>query len=294
MKTIKNILLLTMLISSLLLTGCTQEAPPDESEDGTHEMSIGTLHLQITDKPGDLDILYANVTISSIYVHKADADETDKPEEPLYENIDDYDDEFIAEAYGPYTGEKDIEIQFYGNATGGNKPYNWTWDLGDGTISYDQNATHTYSANGTYTINLTVTDEDGAGIKDWYVTIATIGNDDEDSDAGWYLFKDEAQTFDLITLQNVTDILGENDLEAGKYTQIRLTVDSASITINNSNQIEEFDLKIPSNKVKLIKAFWIYEDETTTLILDFDIYESIHETGKNKYIMRPTIKVIEE
>ena len=36
------------------------------------------------------------------------------------------------------------------------------WDLGDGTSSSEQNPTHTYGADGSYTVTLTVTDDDGA------------------------------------------------------------------------------------------------------------------------------------
>ncbi|OJJ22863.1 hypothetical protein BKI52_00495 [marine bacterium AO1-C] len=39
---------------------------------------------------------------------------------------------------------------------------NWSWDFGDGTpISNDQNASHTYTTPGTYTVSLTVTTLDG-------------------------------------------------------------------------------------------------------------------------------------
>ena len=72
-----------------------------------------------------------------------------------------------------------------------------------------------------------------------------------------------------------------------------LVVENAEITINNSGNIEVHNLKIPSNKVKLVKTFWIYENETTVLTLDFDVYKSIHEIGNNKYMMKPTIKVIQ-
>ena len=146
-------------------------------------------------------------------------------------------------------------------------------------------------------MNLTVTDDNGTGVIDWYITTATIGeidDDDDDSTAGWYTIVNESQTFDLIALQNVTEILGENNLSAGKYTQVRLTVEQAEITINNSDIIEVYDMKIPSKKVKLIKSFWIYENKTTVLTLDFDIYKSVHRTGNNKFIMKPTIKVIQE
>jgi PKD repeat protein len=39
---------------------------------------------------------------------------------------------------------------------------NWTWDFGDGTQAYDENTTHTYSDNGNYEVNLTITDNDNA------------------------------------------------------------------------------------------------------------------------------------
>ena len=254
--------------------------------------SEGTLLLKITDKPGDLDIVYANVTISSVMVHKSgEGDDIDEIEE--YENIDDFNDEFIAGGYGPFTGEIGFDIDFNGTATGGIEPYNYTWNFGDGNTLYGQNVSHNYSINKTYTVNLTVRDSNESGNKiDWYVTYAKIG-DDDNSTAGWYTIVNESQ-FDLIALQNVTELLGEENLPVGKYTQIRLIVEEAIITINESGNKTEYNLKIPSNKVKLIKPFWIYENETTVLTLDFDVYKSIHKTGKDKYIMKPTIKVIQE
>ena len=38
---------------------------------------------------------------------------------------------------------------------------NWTWELGDGSIAYGKVVSHTYSKSGTYTVKLTVTDNDG-------------------------------------------------------------------------------------------------------------------------------------
>ncbi|GAB6284493.1 MAG: hypothetical protein STSR0009_06930 [Methanoregula sp.] len=42
-----------------------------------------------------------------------------------------------------------------------NVPQSWLWDFGDGTISTEQNPVHTYTAGGTFTVNLTVTNYKG-------------------------------------------------------------------------------------------------------------------------------------
>lgn len=299
MKKVKRILVGCILIMAIFMTGCVEQQGDDQQDNIDASIGEGTLKLKITDKPGDLDIIYANVTISTVQVHRANAtdDEDENEDEGEIENIDEYDDGFIADGDGPYFGDVGEDILFEGNATAGfTKPYNWTWDFSDGTISYEQNATHNYSANGEYIVNLTVTNDSGNGVSDWYITTVTIGeieDNDDTSTAGWYTIVNESQEFDLIALQNVTDVLGENNLSAGKYTQIRLNVEQAVITINNSGKIEINDMMIPSGTVKLIKAFWIHENETTELTLDFDVYESVHQTGNNKFIMRPTIKVIE-
>jgi hypothetical protein len=115
-------------------------------------------------------------------------------------------------------------------------------------------------------------------------------SDDNESDAGWYTIVNESQTFDLIQLIDVKEVFDEEELSAGWYTQIRLVIERALVTIDGI----EYDLKIPSNKIKLISPFEIQDNKTTTLTLDFDVYESIHETGNGKYIMKPTIKVIHE
>ncbi len=105
----------------------------------------------------------------------------------------------------------------------------------------------------------------------------------------WITVVEEAQTFDLIEIEDVTEFLGSAELDAGKYTQVRLNVDSAFATINGTDH----DLKIPSGNVKLVNEFDIEENETTTLTLDFDAQESVHASGKD-YIMRPTIRILED
>ena len=302
MKNIKTLMVSSILILGLFLAGCTEQQSDEQQQtDVDTNVEEGTLTLKITDKPGDLEIIHANVTISMVQVHKSNqTDVEDNEEAGEIENVDEYDDgfvAFIAEEDVPYYAEVLEDISFEGNATEDlDEPYNWTWKFGDGDISYERNASHNYTSAGGYEVNLTVTNNSGNGVKDWYLTTATIGDVDEgySSEAGWYTIVEESNEFDLIALQDVTEVLGEETLTIGQYTQIRLTVEQATITIiNETDEPEFYDMMIPSGTVKLIKPFWIYEDETTELTLDFNVNESVHQTGNNKFIMKPTIKVIE-
>jgi PKD repeat protein len=65
------------------------------------------------------------------------------------------------EATGPGSGNTGSPIVFFGSATGGKIPYNWSWNFGDNTTSYQQNTTHIYTQPGNYTVVLTVTDKGG-------------------------------------------------------------------------------------------------------------------------------------
>jgi PKD repeat protein len=57
--------------------------------------------------------------------------------------------------------DNDPTIDVSASATGGTSPYTYAWDFGDGTNATGQTTSHTYTADGTYTISLTVTDNDG-------------------------------------------------------------------------------------------------------------------------------------
>ena len=54
------------------------------------------------------------------------------------------------------------DAPFFAAGRGGVKPYQFTWDFGDGSQSQMQNATHVYSDEGTYRVRLTIKDSAGA------------------------------------------------------------------------------------------------------------------------------------
>jgi hypothetical protein len=122
-----------------------------------------------------------------------------------------------------------------------------------------------------------------------------------------------SRTCDLKKLNGATDVLGVGSLAAGKYTQVRLNVSSAVIYFDAPSvggpcapQIAapggaNFPLDIPSGEVKLNHEFTV-TGSATTMLLDFDGDQSIHQTGSSngngngnkngKYMMSPVIRVV--
>ena len=67
----------------------------------------------------------------------------------------------IADAGGPYSGYVNETVQFNGSASGGEIPYSWYWEFGDGDTSTLQNPIHIYDTTDEYTAVLAVTDDFG-------------------------------------------------------------------------------------------------------------------------------------
>jgi DNA-binding transcriptional ArsR family regulator len=138
------------------------------------------------------------------------------------------------------------------------------------------------------TLTLKVTDKfDLNNVTSINITIGAV--DVHKTGADWVTVVNTSKSFNLIELIGVEEFLGESNLTLGNYTQIRLEIAKASITINGSEQ----DLRIPSGEIKLIHPFTIEANKTTTLVLDFVAADSIVQQGKD-YALKPTIKITEK
>jgi len=134
------------------------------------------------------------------------------------------------------------------------------------------------------TLILKLTDKNYENYTKVLVTFSSI---EVHKDSNWTNINLAEQTFNLIQLQDATALFGQQNLEVGKYTQIRLLVTKAEVELNNS---EMKSVIIPSNEIKLVREFDIKENETTELIIDFDT-TSIVKAG-DKYNLKPVVQII--
>ncbi len=165
------------------------------------------------------------------------------------------------------------------------------------------------SPAGSGTLAVRITDSPFSEASAVLVTFSEVSA--HTSDGAWvtlpFAAGASARTCDLKKLEGPEDVLGTGPLAAGHYTQLRLTVSSATIyskemspgtaacapafTIPPSAEVGK-PVDVPSGIVKLVHPFDLKTSTTTTILLDFDGDKSIHETGNGAYKMQPVIKVV--
>ena len=119
--------------------------------------------------------------------------------------------------------------------------------------------------------------------------MAALESDDSGT-AGWTVVVNQPRTVDLMQLTDVSEVIGQKTMEPGIYTQIRLKIDSGTITVDGS----EHNLAVPSGVLKLNRGFVLTPNETLKLTLDFNVEKSFIRTGSDQYKLKPVIAVISE
>jgi len=140
----------TMTVKWWNWTGATWEAWGQNSSvaNGTYMYSPGTLAYNYT-YTVRASVEDGEYTVNSETITFTTVDDGETPNEPPTAD-------FSWTADGLTISFADDSTDVDGSITG------WSWEFGDGSGSSLQNPTHTYTADGTYQVNLTVTDDDGA------------------------------------------------------------------------------------------------------------------------------------
>ena len=115
-------------------------------------------------------------------------------------------------------------------------------------------------------------------------------NNSTNEEAGWLPLDILAgnETFDLLQIQGIEEVLAVAELEPGKYTQIRMTLSNVQVKLGDGDLQ---DVILPSGKLKFVRPFDIVEGQTTALLFDFDAEKSVNVTGSGQIIFKPVIKL---
>jgi hypothetical protein len=115
----------------------------------------------------------------------------------------------------------------------------------------------------------------------------------QDSNSGWFVINNNTSTYDLLRLRNgASVILGNNYLDAGSYSQIRLIIGTGSNIVVDGIT---YSLEVPSGEqtgIKLNHEFEIQSGLIYELMLDFDAEHSIVLTGNGQYKLKPVIRLV--
>jgi len=149
--------------------------------------------------------------------------------------------------------------------------------------------------NGTGRVAVMMTDSPFQDASAVLITISEISV--HRADGGWepLVLEGGSITCDLKLLEGPTDFLGDAVLLAGKYTQIRLTVESGAIyfgeapgesgdaCVATSELVPPTDpsapVTVPSGVVRLNRPFTVPEGGEAMIVLDFDGDRSIRKMG---------------
>lgn len=157
------------------------------------------------------------------------------------------------------------------------------------------------SSKGEGTMKVMLHDNPGHYQEVWVDIQRVEVNNRLDAGSGWVVISEPQERYNLLELINgAQEVLGEAELEAGLYRQIRLILgDDNTIVVND----ETYDLQTPSAQMTGLKLninAEILEGSEYTLHLDFDVARSIvkkgHMHGQNQdsgsysYLLKPVIR----
>lgn len=160
------------------------------------------------------------------------------------------------------------------------------------------------AGGGMGTLGVSLTDMPACGFDEVNVTVRKVrvhqSSSASDTDGGWTeITLNPARKINLLNLTNgVLDSLGETLLMAGHYTQVRLVLESNSVTPLANSVVPtngtETPLVTPSavqSGIKLVHEFDVAAGQRVDLVLDFDACRSIVKRGNGTFGLKPVIRV---
>jgi len=137
-------------------------------------------------------------------------------------------------------------------------------------------------------VEVRATDAPPTGVSSIVVTVKNIQVHKADApESTWITVVKQEKTFDLVTIQGAEVFLGEAEVAAGRYTQVRLDVTEVMVTLEG----KEIPAKLPSGKLKLVRSWQVEPGKKTIITLDFEADKFVVITGKGQAQVKPVIKL---
>ena len=112
---------------------------------------------------------------------------------------------------------------------------------------------------------------------------------EQDATGEWIVIElSGSTTFDLLDIQGIEQYLGASDIASGKYTQVRLVVESVQVALGEGDLQ---DARLPSGELKINHLFDILPGEITEMVMDFEADKMVTVTGNGGIIVKPVIKL---
>ncbi len=154
---------------------------------------------------------------------------------------------------------------------------------GTETTTVPTRATATTTATATATTSFTSTATTSTS------TTSTVPTTSSDEGGKWISIPVSGPNpFDLLKLQGIDELLGTAQLQAGRYTQIRLVLTKVEVALGGG---ELQEATVPSGELKFVRPFDVIAGETTDIELDFDAQKSVNVTGSGKVTVKPVVKL---
>jgi hypothetical protein len=154
-------------------------------------------------------------------------------------------------------------------------------------------------------ISASLTDAPACGFDAVNVTVSKVrvhkSTTAAETESGWSdITLATPRKINLLNLTNgAVDVLGETELPAGTYTQVRLVLD-ANTGNSMANSVvptggTEKSLDTPSavqSGLKLVGNFEVVAGAKTDIVIDFDACKSVLTKGNGNYALKPVVKLI--
>jgi len=274
----------------LVLAGCSSAVPGSNTQVQTTEADGGDgattdgstsadLTFYVSDRPGAIeDFEHLNVTITKIGLHKTSGDDGADDGDETESANDTTADDANADAVQTTTVEDPNETTVTMTTTESTETETETEDSeATETETEDSDETETEESDETETEESDETETEESEESD-----DSEGDDAENE--GWVMKDVDNETVDLTKLKgaNATAI-GNLSVSAGEYDKVFVYVSDINATLENG---ESVNVKLPSEKLQINKAFTISENSSPDFVFDINVHKA---GGSGKYILRPIV-----